>query len=84
MLSHLSDQAPTESPELTGSLRRGRRTSSPLQFGQTTFMLSAQLAQYVHSLLQMYAISLGVSGAPHFSHVVFNSNPIKRELTGNN
>jgi hypothetical protein len=36
-------------PELDGSLRRGRLTSSPLQFGQTKCICSAQLAQYVHS-----------------------------------
>jgi hypothetical protein len=36
-------------PELDGSLRRGRLTSSPSQFGQTKFICSAQLAQYVHS-----------------------------------
>jgi hypothetical protein len=36
-------------PELGGSLRRGRLTSSPPQFGQTKYICSAQLAQYVHS-----------------------------------
>jgi hypothetical protein len=36
-------------PELDGSLRRGRLTSSPPQFGQTKYICSAQLAQYVHS-----------------------------------
>jgi hypothetical protein len=36
-------------PELNGSLRRGRLTSSPPQFGQTKYICSAQLAQYVHS-----------------------------------
>jgi len=36
-------------PELDGSLRRGRLTSSPPQFGQTKFICSVQLAQYVHS-----------------------------------
>jgi hypothetical protein len=36
-------------PELDGSLRRGRLTSSPPQFGQTKFVCSAQLPQYVHS-----------------------------------
>ena len=35
--------------ELNGSLRRGRLTSSPPQFGQTKFICSAQLPQYVHS-----------------------------------
>jgi hypothetical protein len=29
--------------------RRGRRTSSPSQFGQIAFICSAQFAQYVHS-----------------------------------
>ena len=36
-------------PELDGSLRRGRLTSSPPQFGQTKYICSAQVAQYVHS-----------------------------------
>jgi hypothetical protein len=36
-------------PELDGSLRRGRLTSSPPQFGQTKYICSVQLAQYVHS-----------------------------------
>jgi hypothetical protein len=36
-------------PKLDGSLRRGRFTSSPPQFGQTKFICSAQLPQYVHS-----------------------------------
>jgi len=36
-------------PELDGSLRRGRLTSSPSQFGQTKFICWAQLPQYVHS-----------------------------------
>jgi len=36
-------------PELDGSLRRGRLTSSPPQFGQAKYICSAQFPQYVHS-----------------------------------
>ena len=49
MFSDLSNQAPAESPEVAGSLRRGRRTSSPWQFGQIKSICSAQLPQNVHS-----------------------------------
>src|SRR5882724_3818512 len=48
VFSYLSNQASAEA-ELAGSFRRGRCTSSPSQFGQTKFICSAQLAQYVHS-----------------------------------
>ena len=49
VLSHLSNQARAEAPEVGVSLRRGRRTSSPSQFGQTNFICPAQFAQKVHS-----------------------------------
>src|SRR4029077_15399389 len=49
VLSHLSNQAPPEAPEVDVSLRRGRRASSPSHFGQTNFICPAQLAQKVHS-----------------------------------
>jgi len=43
--------------------RRGRRTSSPPQLGQIPFKALAQVAQNVHSKLQMYAVSSsGASG----------------------
>ena len=45
VFSHLSNQASAPAPELGVSLRRGRRTSSPPQFGQTKFICPAQLAQ---------------------------------------
>ena len=48
VFSHVSDQASAEAG-VADSLRRGRRTSSPSQFGQTKFTCSEQLAQYVHS-----------------------------------
>src|SRR5439155_1298283 len=72
----LSNQASTAALELGRSSRRGRRTSSPPQFGQTAFICSAQFTQYVHSKLQMYATPLAVSAIPHFSHALFSSNAI--------
>ena len=51
--------------------RRGLRTSSPPQFGQTWFKTQLHLAQNVHSKVQMYASSAGESFAAHFSHSVF-------------
>src|SRR6516165_3114376 len=48
VFSYISNQASAET-ELAGFLRRGRRTSSPSQFGQTKFVCLAQLVQYVHS-----------------------------------
>ena len=45
LFSYLSNQASAVPPELDVSLRRGRRTSSPSQFGQTNVICPAQLAQ---------------------------------------
>jgi hypothetical protein len=42
---------------------RGRRTSSPLQFGHVFFIWAVQPAQNVHSKVQMKASSVGESGA---------------------
>jgi len=41
---------------------RGRRTSSPLQFGQTFFMAAEQASQKVHSYEQIIAMSPAGSG----------------------
>jgi hypothetical protein len=49
---------------------RGRRTSSPPQFGQIDRMAWVQSAQKVHSKVQMKAVPVGESGAWHFSHWV--------------
>src|SRR5262249_517079 len=49
VFSYLPNQASTAAPEVDAPLRRGRRTSSPSQFGQTKFICSEQLAQKVHS-----------------------------------
>ncbi len=48
VFSYVSDQESAEAG-LADSLRHGRRTTSPSQFGQTKFICSAQLAQNVHS-----------------------------------
>src|SRR4029077_15491126 len=45
LFSYLSNQASAVPPEPDVSLRRGRRTSSPSQFGQTNVICPAQLAQ---------------------------------------
>jgi hypothetical protein len=49
VFSYISNQTSGPAPELDVSLRRGRRTSSPSQFGQTKFIRPAQLWQKVHS-----------------------------------
>jgi hypothetical protein len=38
-------------------MRRGRRTSSPPQFGHLSFIASVHVAQKVHSKLQMRAFA---------------------------
>jgi hypothetical protein len=53
---------------------RGRRTSSPLQFGQTFFMAAEHASQNVHSYEQIIAMSPAGSGCRHFSHSVFICN----------
>jgi hypothetical protein len=53
---------------------RGRRTSSPSQFGQTAAIASVHSRQKVHSYVQMKAAVCGSSGRPHFSHSDFISN----------
>ena len=50
--------------------RRGRRTSSPPQFGHTASIEAVQPAQNVHSKLQMYASPASSSAAPQRSHAV--------------
>src|SRR5439155_22475689 len=46
--------------------RRGRRTSSPPQLGQTCAMAVAHSAQKVHSNVQMWALASGGRGLPPF------------------
>ena len=53
---------------------RGRRTSSPLQFGQTFFMAAEQASQKVHSYEQIIAMPPAGRGCRHFSHSVFICN----------
>ena len=59
-----------------GETGRGRRTSSPPQFGQTCVRAAAQSAQNVHSKTQMYASSVGASVAAQRSHDVRSSSAI--------
>jgi hypothetical protein len=56
------------------SLRRGRATSSPAQFGQVCFILAVQSGQKVHSYEQMYASASSRTARPHFSQPIFISN----------
>ncbi len=61
------------SPRRVSVFRRGRRASSPPQFGQMPFVFRVQLGQSVHSYEQTYASPSGRSVPPHFSHRVFIS-----------
>jgi hypothetical protein len=49
--------------------RRGRRTSSPLQFGQVADIASVHAGQKVHSKLQIQASALGGSGVEQRSQL---------------
>lgn len=64
------------------SVARGRRTSSPLQFGQTWFISAVQSAQNVHSYVQMNASPAGGVSAPHCSQVDRISNAIDAIVSG--
>jgi hypothetical protein len=55
---------------------RGRRTSSPPQFGHTALIAPVQFAQNVHSYTQMNASAPASSLRPHFSQADFISNAI--------
>jgi len=55
-------------------MRRGRRTNSPAQFGQTCFIFAVQSAQNVHSYEQIYTSSSSRSARSHFSQPIFISN----------
>ena len=55
-------------------MRRGRRTSSPVQFGQTCFICAVQSAQNVHSYEQIDASASSLNARPHFSQPIFISN----------
>jgi hypothetical protein len=52
-------------------VRRGRRTSSPPQLGQTDPIASVHDRQNVHSKLQTHASPSGASAVWHFSQLVF-------------
>jgi hypothetical protein len=60
------------------AFRRGRRSSSPAQFGQTCCMCSVHFAQNVHSNEQINARSPAPSVQPHFSHAAFISSVMVR------
>ena len=55
---------------------RGRRTSSPPQFGQTLESASVHDTQYVHSNVQMYATPSPASAVPHLLHDARSSRAI--------
>ena len=57
--------------------RRGRRTSSPSQFGQTPASSAVQGAQNVHSYEQMYASPSGATAVPHRSQFPRSSSAIE-------
>jgi hypothetical protein len=67
-----------EVPDLAhdASLRRGRGTSSPPQFGQTLSIASAHAGQNVHSNEQMRASSSAARVASQLSHAVLISRAI--------
>src|SRR6266849_10526952 len=56
-----------------GAFRRGRRMSSPPQFGQVPCAFEAHTGQKVHSYEQMYASTSARRAPPHFSHWAFIS-----------
>ena len=63
----------------TGSFRRrGRRTSSPRQFGHTWPIALLHFSQNVHSYVQMNADPSADSAAPHFSQLLRISRVIGR------
>jgi len=61
---------------LPALLFRGRRTSSPPQFGQTDSIPSVHSRQNVHSNVQINASPAGSIFRPHFSQADFISNAI--------
>ena len=56
------------------SLRRGRPTNSPAQFGQVFLIFAVQSGQNVHSYEQIYASASSRSARSHFSQPIFISN----------
>src|SRR5690606_8086151 len=69
--------APASASAAAAGARRGRRTSSPPQFGHTCSSASPHDAQKVHSYEQMTASASGASPAPHRSHAGRISSAIR-------
>jgi hypothetical protein len=59
-------------------VRRGRRTSSPPQFGHVASISEAQPTQNVHSYEQMHASPAASSDVPQRSHTARISNAMPR------
>jgi hypothetical protein len=68
-------RGPCSAPPIA-AFRRGRRMSSPPQFGQVPCVFAAHAGQKVHSYEQIYASPSAATAPPHFSHCAFISRCI--------